>query len=153
MKKENSQNNVVGMLFEIDTVDKKKIVDVFQFELKRLWATIYAMKEVDDIKKKRKQIRVLINAFLSGKNEKNAAFQTMLKKKYNGDVEEYMRTLMINWVSTYASPKNWLNENKGKSIGIVVSWNAKEEKDLKIVVSDYDSFMTIANRLSKKYKF
>jgi hypothetical protein len=152
MKNEQNQNNIVGMLFEIDTVDNKKIVDVFQFEQKRLWATIYAMSEAEDIKQKRKRIRGFVTAFLSGENEKDAEFQSMLKQNFNGDVQEYMRTLMINWACTYDSPKNWLNENKGKSIGIVVSWNAKEE-DLKVLVNDHESFLTAANRLGKKYNF
>ncbi len=153
MIKQQTKNEVVSMLFEIDTLDKKKIVDSFQFELSRLWATINAMNEVDDIKLRRDIVRVSIIGFLSGKGENNAGFQAMIKEKFNGDVEEYMRTLMINWVSTYDSLKNWLNDNKGKSINIITSWDAKKEVDPKILVGDYDSFITAYNKLSKKYKF
>lgn len=145
------KNNVVVMMFEIDTVDNKKIVDVYQFELSRLWNTINWVNKVDDIKQHRRELKAAINDFLSGKFEKDPRFQAMLKQEFNSDMEEYMRTLMINWVSTYDSPKKWLNDSKNKSISIVAIWDAKNEEDPKIVVSDNERFMIAYDLLNKEY--
>lgn len=131
------ESQMVGILFEYN-VGSINYHDSFTCEYGRLIGTIDHQKTVMN------QVRA---------EDLREAMRTVLKDAMEHKVEgcpenlEFIRTIVINWLSTYQSPSKFISKFPNSSIGFVFSVN-DHQKDPMIFTSDFNSFLKILQTMS-----
>ncbi len=126
----------VGVLFEY-TVGEINTHDIFSFDYSRLIGAIAYQKE---------EIRQFGTVYV--RKTFRAALIDAMEHQVKDSPEnlEYIRTLVINWLSTYKTPREFITRAPKDSVGIVFSVNDLQPDPL-MATTDYNSFMKMLNRL------
>jgi len=137
----NRESKIVGVLYEY-TVGAIITHDIFSFSYGRLIDTIAHQKEV--IRK--------VGAEYVRKTLRAALIDAMEHRVEDSPENlEFIRTLVINWLSTYNTPREFISKAPNDSVGIVFSVNDLQEDPL-MCTSGFNVFLTILSRLSNNIK-
>ncbi len=132
----NHETKKVGVLFEY-TVGKINTHDIFSFDYSRLIGTIAFQKE---------EIRQFGTVYVR-KTLRAALIEAMEHQvKDSPENLEYIRSLVINWLSTYKSPREFITKAPRDSVGIVFSVNDLQPDPL-MSTTDYNTFIMMLNRV------
>lgn len=137
----NHESKKVGVLFEY-TVGRINTHDIFSFDYSRLIGTIAFQKE---------EIRQFGTLYVR-KTLRTALIDAMEHKVEDSPENlEYIRTLVINWLSTYKSPEVFIKKAPKESVGFVFSVNDLQPDPL-MATTEYNSFVKMLRMIFPNIK-
>jgi len=140
-KVKNHESKIVGVLYEY-TVGAINTHDIFSFDYGRLIDTIAHQKEV--IRK--------VGAEYVRKTLRFALIDAMEHRVEDSPENlEFIRTIVINWLSTYNTPRKFISKAPNDSVGIVFSVNDLQEDPL-MCTSGFNVFLTVLQKLNNNIK-
>jgi len=138
VKEEKKEEKKVGLVFEYDRTGETKIIDMFIFDLSRLEETIsFVRKERAD-----RDLSELRDGY-------RKAINNTLEKPPTAETQELFRTIIINYLCSFNSPKDWITKYPGKSVGFIFN-QVDNEDNPKIMAVDMPAFELMVERTIKK---
>lgn len=114
----------VGVLVEMSSKGQPSKVDLFEFELDRFKLTL-------DFIEQQKRFK------LQSRTIKREELNVMAKENKIGN--EVFRTILINYLCSYKSPKQIFNKLPNRSLGFVIQFDIDDYKDPMILALDYET--------------
>ena len=136
MTKKRYAGKKVAVLLEMRSNEQNVNIDGFEFDLDRLDQTLaFIETQRSNLLQNREYLRFHINKMI-----------------LEGQVrDEFFRTLIINYLATYATPRKLFKKLPAKSLGFMVCINANEKGDPGIVGMGYEDFARCAEKILAKY--